>query len=616
MKQLDNDRALLRRTIRHTKGFRRHIVVVALLSLAGAPLALLTPIPLKVAVDSVLGDQALPGVVQVIAPSALENSSFRVLLLAALLQVVVITLMQAQAMGLYVLQTLTEERMTLRLRARLMNHAQKLSFAFHDDRGTADSIYRIQYDAPAPARLAVQSVIPLLTAFVTLVAMAVVILRIDAQLALVAMVVMPLLYVLGRSYRVRMRPRYRDAKALESSALNAVQEILGSLRVVKAFGRESFEEERFVGRADQSARAKVGLSAAEAALAVAVSFATACGTGAVLLIGVRGVEAGRLTLGELLMVLGYLGQLYGPVQTISKQVASVQNHLASLERVFDLLDEIPEVQERPRARRLDRAKGEIELQGVSASYGDGPLVLHDIDLRVRAGARIGIRGPTGAGKTTLVSLLTRFIDPIAGRITLDGVDLRDYALADLRRQYSIMLQEPLLFSTSVRENIAYARPGAADSDILAASRAAGAHGFISSLPDGYDTIVGERGLRLSGGERQRVSLARAFLRDAPVLILDEPTSSVDVRTELGIMEAMDGLMAGRTTFMIAHRLSTLESCDAVLEIDAGRVVGAAGDRDDLVIDLDIDLRVPPRPSTPARQLRVYPRRLRAGRVDV
>jgi ATP-binding cassette subfamily B protein len=269
--------------------------------------------------------------------------------------------------------------------------------------------------------------------------------------------------------------------------------------------------------------------------------------------------------------MAYLAQLYAPLKTMSKKAGSLQSYLASAERAFALLDEEPDVNERPRARAVRRVRGEVVFDNVSFSYDGEQPVLQDVSIRVRSGTRVGVAGATGAGKTTCVSLLNRFYDPTKGRILLDGVDLRDYRLADLRAQFAIVLQEPLLFSTSIGENIAYARPEASSEDIAAAAVAAGAHEFVAKLPDGYNTLVGERGVRLSGGERQRVSLARAFLKDAPVLILDEPTSSVDVNTEAAIMEAMYRLMEGRTTFMIAHRLSTLEGCDERIELASGRV---------------------------------------------
>ena len=280
-----------------------------------------------------------------------------------------------------------------------------------------------------------------------------------------------------------------------------------------------------------------------------------------------------MTVGELIYVLHLVAQLYEPLKTISKKMTSMQSHLAGAERVFALLDESTDVVERPDARPLVRAAGAMAFRHVSFAYEKEWPVLQDISFEIGPGTCLGIAGTTGAGKTTLVSLLTRFYDPTAGEILLDGVPLCDYKLADLRNQFAIVLQEPVLFSTSIAENIDYARPGASESEIVAAAKAANAHDFITRLPQGYETLVGERGMRLSGGERQRISIARAFLKDAPILILDEPTSSVDMKTEAAIVEAMERLVQGRTTFIITHRPSALRHCDVIARIDGGRLAG-------------------------------------------
>jgi ATP-binding cassette subfamily B protein len=417
----------------------------------------------------------------------------------------------------------------------------------------------------------VDGVIPLVTSGFTLIVMLVVIAVIDWQLTLVAVTVAPVLFVLTHICGRRLKNRAKELKTAESTALGVVQEVLGALRVVKAFGQEDREQDRFVRHSERGMRAKIRETLVTGLFALLVGLTTALGTAAVLYLGVSHVQSGAITLGQLLLVMAYLAQLYGPMETVSRKVADLQGSLVSAERAFTLLDLTPDVADRPNARPLARAAGAVEFLGVQFAYPGNPPVLHDISFRIPPGARVGIEGKTGAGKTTLVSLLTRFYDPADGLVLLDGVDLREFRLADLRNQFAIVLQEPVLFSTSIAENIAYAKPGAGLEEIVTAAKAANAHEFITNLPGGYETLVGERGLRLSGGERQRISLARAFLKDAPVLILDEPTSSVDTKTEALILEALHALMRGRTTFIIAHRLSTLEGCDVRLHVEAGRL---------------------------------------------
>ena len=516
----------------------------------------------------------MPSFLQALLPAAATRSPAAILLVAIGLLVAVAALGQLQALSSTLLRTYVGERLVLEFRARLVQQVQRLSLSYHDSRGTADSLYRIQHDAPAIQNIMVDGVIPFVAAGVTLVTMIVVTARLDWQLALVALGVTPALLLLSRVYRSHLRTQSRYVKKLETAALAVVHETLGALRVVKAFGQEGRETDRFIRRSSEGMAARIHLAFLEGRFGLLVGLTTAGGVAAVLLIGVRHVRSGTLTLGELLMVLSYLGQLYDPLKTISRKAAALQSYLASAERVFALLDERPDVAERPHARPLGRAVGAVEFRDVCFAYDADHPVLHVVSFDVPPGARVAIAGTTGAGKTTLVSLLTRFYDPTGGAILLDGVDLRDYRLADLRDQFAIVLQEPVLFSTSIAENIAYARPGAGELDVVQAARAAGAHDFIIRLPRGYATPVGERGMQLSGGERQRVALARAFLKDAPLLILDEPTSSVDVKTEAAILDAMDRLMRGRTAFLITHRASALVGCDVRLQLERGRLVDA------------------------------------------
>ena len=568
------DLTLYRRLLKRTRPYWFHIFGIFLLGLLATPLSLLAPVPLAIAVDSVLGEQPPPAFLDGLLPASVTESDSALLVLAAVLVVVVALLNQLQVLGSSLLSTYTGEKLVLGFRSQLFRHIQHLSLSYHDSIGTSDSTYRIQYDSSAIRYIAVDGVIPFITAAITLVAMLYVTFRIDWQLATVALAITPILFIVVRSYRLRLRHQSRQLKKLESSALSVVQEVLTSVRVVKAFGQEEREQERFERRSSEGVQARVRVSFAENALGLLLGLTTAIGTAAVLFLGVRNVQAGTLTLGGLLLVMAYLSQLYRPLKTISRKVASLQSHLASAERALETLDEAPDVAERPDAVPLTRASGTIVFDEVYFSYEEGYPTLQDFSMLVPAGTRVGIAGETGAGKSTMVNLLTRFYDPTAGQIRLDGLDLRDYRLADLRNQFSIVLQEPVLFSTTIAENIAYANPSAGEDEIIKAARAANAHKFITSLSDGYETQVGERGMRLSGGERQRIAVARAFLKDAPILILDEPTSSVDVKTEAGIMEAMERLMHGRTSFMIAHRLSTLDNCNLLVEIKDGKVDSA------------------------------------------
>jgi ATP-binding cassette subfamily B protein len=539
-----------------------------LLSLLSAPVSLLTPVPLKIVVDCVLGAHPPPGWL-----AALPADGPGPLLLAMAGLVVALALARHVVdLGFALLRSFTGEKLVLSFRAKLFRHSQRLSLAYHDTQGSTDSTYRIQYDAPAIQWITLDAFIPLVTSALTLVAMIAVMARIDFTLALVALTVAPALFLVSQLYSRRLKRRWREAKDREKETFSVVQEVMSSVRLVKVFAQEEREEERYVSHARRNLREQLRLTFEGGSFGLIVGVCIAAGTAAVLYLGARHVQDGRMTLGDLTLVMSYLAMLYTPLQTVSKSAASLQGSLVSAERAFELLDQAPEVLERPDARPLARARGHVVFDKVSFAYNPERPALQDVSFEIPTGARVGIAGTTGAGKSTLVSLLLRLYDPGAGRVLLDDVDLRDYRLRDLRNQFAIVPQDTVLFSCSIAENIAYARPEAKEADIIAAATAANAHDFIARLARGYRTEVGERGVQLSGGERQRLALARAFLKDAPILILDEPTSAVDVKTEAAILEAMERLMRGRTTFMIAHRLGTLDICDVRLQLERGTLV--------------------------------------------
>jgi ATP-binding cassette subfamily B protein len=568
-----SSRATLRRIALQARPFWPQLSGLFLINLVGIALALLAPVPLKLVLDSALGDKELPDVVRALLPAGTSRNGAVAIACFAGWMVAIALLKHLFEMGYAVLRTWTGEKLVLNFRSTMFRHLQRLSLTYHDTKGAGDSAYRIQYDAPSIQWIMVDALLPLTNAVIMLGSMATILSSLDRQLALVALLVAPALVAASAVYSGRLKTHWREAKDLEGAANSVVQEVLGAVRVVKAFSAEDREQARYENRAGRTLREQLKVSLISSRFSLVIGLTMATGTAVVLFLGARHVQAGTLTVGSLVLVMSYLVMLYAPLETLTRSAGSLQGSIASAERAFELLDEAPEVIERPNAKRIvQRAKGAVAFENVHFAYREQRPALRDVTFAVPPGARVGIAGQTGAGKSTLISLLMRLYDPTAGRVLLDGVDLRDYVLRDLRNQFAIVLQEPVLFSGSIGDNIAYARPEASRVDIAAAARAANVHDFIAKLPDGYDTPVGERGHQLSGGERQRISLARAFLKDAPLLILDEPTSSVDVKTEAGIIEGLDRLMHGRTTFMIAHRLSTLASCDVRIELEGGRLI--------------------------------------------
>jgi ATP-binding cassette subfamily B protein len=536
-------------------------------TLLAALVGLLQPWPLALVVDGVLGDRPVPSFL-----TALVGENPIALLVLAVTAGLGVTVV---GHGLTVLneylQTRIDLGMVLDLRSDLFRHVQRLSMTFHNDKRTGDLVMRINAQAAKVGQITM-AVPPLAQSILTLFGMFVIAYRIDRQLALLSLSVVPFIYYSIGYYARNITPHVLHVRALEGRSLSIVYEAISMLRVIVAFGREFHEYHRFRGQAKTAVEARVRLTVRQTLFSLVVDFITGVGTALVLGFGAYFVLQGRLSVGQLLVVLSYIAAVYGPLQRISGTLAALQEDVVILHNSFQLLDLEPDVKDGPGAVPVSRADGEVAFQGVRFAYPRGNEVLEDISFEAEAGQFVAIVGPTGAGKTTLVSLIPRFYDPQRGRILLDGTDVRNLTLESLRSQISIVLQEPLLFSGTIADNIRYGRLEASMEEVASAAQAANAHDFIMRLPRQYETELGERGANLSGGERQRICVARAFLKDAPILILDEPTSSIDSRTETTILDALERLARGRTTFMIAHRLSTIRRADQVLVLSEGRIV--------------------------------------------
>ena len=560
-----------------------HFAGIFILSVIAAPLGLLLALPLKIAVDSVIGNMPLPHFLQGLIPASYHASRGANLLAAVGLLLALSLLMNLQSFAAWLLQTYTGEKLVLDFRTLLFWHVQRMDLQFHDRRGTNEVAYRIQHDAPAIQYIFIQGVLPVLSSLLSFAALLYVTSRIDWALAAIAVSVSPVLFILARKSGRRARRGWDGIKKLDSSAMLVLHEALASIRVVKAFGQERFEDERFKVRSRQRMVEQLKVASTRAVFHVLIASTIAAGTAAALWVGVHHVAAGVLTLGELLLVMAYMSQLYEPLRTMSSKLPELQSWTVSVQRALALVEEAPELIEDSHAPSLSLAQGHVSFRDVTFEYPSSGRALDGVSFDISPGMRVGIIGASGSGKSTLMNLLTRFYDPTSGQILLDGRDLRAYRLNDLRRQFSIILQEPVVFSATVAENIAYAHPEASREELINAAKAAMAHDFIMALPKDYDTPIGEGGCRLSGGQRQRLAIARAFLKDGPVLIFDEPTSAVDIHTEQEIMEATERLVRGRTTFVIAHRLSTVKNCDLLLVLKQGRLAVATSDFD-LAVD--------------------------------
>jgi ABC-type multidrug transport system fused ATPase/permease subunit len=546
------------------------LVAYLALTTAVAGLELLSPWPMKVIVDSVLGNDPLPPGAAAVVSWSLGSGRTAVLVAAVLAIVGLRVGLSALKLASSRISIRVRQRVVLRVKSDLFHRLQRQSLSLHDRRRTGDLVHRLDNDVWGVDE-AILTAMPLVVASLTLAGMLAIVAALNWALALLSLVITPVFYSTYGLYARRFDRRVDQIQRLESESSSIAQEVLSGLRLVKAFTREDDEQRRFDERARAAARARVDLTDHQVRYGLAVGLLTTTGTALVVGVGASQVLGGGLTLGELLVVLAYLASVYTPLEAISSAVTYMHAYTAKIRRVVEILDAEPEARDRPGAVAVMRVQGRLRFEAVSFAYAGGEEVLRDVSFDAAAGQVVGIVGPTGAGKTTLISLVLRFYDPTRGRILLDGRDLRDIRLRSLREQIGMVLQESILFAGSVRENIAYGRPGATFTDVVRAATEAGAHEFIEQLPDGYATPIGERGVTLSGGERQRIAIARAFLRDAPILILDEPTSSVDYRTEARILEALNRLARGRTTLIVAHRLSTIRHADQIVVLGDGRV---------------------------------------------
>jgi ABC-type multidrug transport system fused ATPase/permease subunit len=543
--------------------------VLTIATVFAAMFGLAEPWPLAVILNQVLNQENPGGFIQAIFGSHPDRMAL--LLSMLLLRFLVVVLGNGFTVLNHYLGSKTEQNMVLDLRSDLFNHVQRLSLTFHDQRQTGALMSQINNQAASVGNI-VMVIPPIAEALMTLLGMLVITALIDWQLAALSLVVVPLLFWSFGVYGKRIVPRLQRVQQLEWRSLSIVHEAMAMLRVIVTFGREDYEHKRFREQGATAVDERVKLTVSQSLYTLGVQTATAAGLSLILGVGAWHVMNGKLSVGELIVILTYIASVYVPLEQISTTVGMIHEELVQFDASLSLLDMEPEVKEKPGALDLGRVQGWITAEDVSFSYSSRKRTLEDVSFEVAPGERVAVVGHTGAGKSTLMSLLIRFYDPKAGRIAFDGVDLRDATLASLRSQISVVLQEPLLFSGTIEENIRYGGLEASNKQIEAAAKAANAHDFIAALPDGYATVLGERGAQISGGERQRICVARAFLRDAPILILDEPTSSIDSKTESVILDTLEDLMEGRTSFMIAHRLSTVRHADQILVMNDGRIV--------------------------------------------
>ena len=569
--------------------YRGRVALLTVLLVSEIGLGALQPWPLAIVIDYVLGSKPFPAA---LAPYLAAIAPHRL----ALLIVVVFGGVVLQVVNQFVsaygtqVQVDTGQRMVYDLRRRLFEHLSGRGLHHHLTTSPADAVYRVDVDAYSIENLVMSGVFPLITSVTALTVMFVILVRLNLTIALLSLTVVPLLYICLRYYTSTLVNREERVKELESKLLSRLYETFGAIRLVKSFSRETHELERYVAAGETTMKARIAITWQSSLFSVVVSTITILGTALIVIVGGSYVLNGRLTIGELYVVINYLGAVYGPLSAIAHTTGQLQGALAGTKRVRAMFALMPETVDQPDAIDASGIRGDIRVENVGFTYPNGTEVLRSISFTAKPGEMIALVGLTGAGKTTLVSLIPRFYDASVGRVTIDGTDVRKYKVRSLRERISIVLQDPMLFQGTIADNIRYGRLDATREQIEQAARDAHAHDFIARLPRGYDTEVAEAGGGLSGGERQRLSIARAILKDAPILILDEPTSSLDAISEEIVFTAIRGLRAGRTTIVIAHRLSTVRDADRILVLDGGQIA-AQGRHEELLEKSDLYRRM-------------------------